>query len=435
MNLIVMPVLTNQAMTERCLRTLVVQDIGGVQVLAIDNGSTDGCASWLRTLRDPIITQRYARTRSLHVVWNEALRWAFEKMRLPYVLVVNNDVELSDITYRLLVDDGGPFVTGVGVDQYTVRTPEFLHGERHVKVSHFTRQGLSVRGVVHVGANYGYEVEHYLAMGAGRVLCFEPLQSACVEFHKRYGGDSRVDLYNCGLGANTQGVAELLVARGDGQGSSFLAELNEQERPVRTQLAGIRRLDEMKIDLAPYNTLVVDVQGMELEALVGMGSMLDAFELLNIECSREPIYAGGATAQEVIDYLSTRGFVQDSPIEDHNDIMFIRRGLKLRERRRPHPDFSCFLMREHVWRTVGPFDEDFWAFCGDNSYHLRMERAGIRAVSIDVPFYHVASGTLKSVDAEQRDRICKLADADRATFERKYGFSVTGPEYAAQFKR
>ncbi len=230
MNLIVIPVLVNQAMTERCIRTLVAQDIeGGVQVLAIDNGSTDGTGAWLRTLRDPIITQRYSRTRSLHVVWNEALRWAFEKMRLPHVLVVNNDVELTPETYRLLVADEGPFVTGVGVDR---------------------------RG------------QH----GTGK-------------------------------------------------------------------------------------------------------------------------------------------------------------------QRRPHPDFSCFLIRRECWERVGPFDEEFWAFYGDNSYHLRMERAGVQAVSLDVPFYHVASGTLKSVDFELREHICALAAQDKQKFIAKYGFTPTDPEYAAQFKR
>lgn len=101
--------------------------------------------------------------------------------------------------------------------------------------------------------------------------------------------------------------------------------------------------------------------------------------------------------------------------------------------RRPHPDFSCFLIRRECWERVGRFDESYWAFASDCAYHLRMHAMGIEAVSLPVPFFHESSGTLKYASNAMRDFICKKADEDRATFLRQHGFTVGSPEYYAKF--
>ena len=63
---------------------------------------------------------------------------------------------------------------------------------------------------------------------------------------------------------------------------------------------------------------------------------------------------------------------------------------------RPHPDFSCFLIRREVWQKVGGFDESMSLYASDADYHLRMHQAGIEAYTIGIPFFHYASGTLKN---------------------------------------
>lgn len=63
---------------------------------------------------------------------------------------------------------------------------------------------------------------------------------------------------------------------------------------------------------------------------------------------------------------------------------------------RPHPDFSCYLIRETVFQRVGPFDSEFYpAWFEDNDYHIRAARAGISLQCIDLPFYHYAAATMK----------------------------------------
>lgn len=116
MNVIIVPVCIGKEMTQQCIASCLAQDIGDVWLYIIDNASTDGTGEWLRTLgvRTTLVTHR--RPVGLHKVWNEALTLAFDSLRLPFALVVNNDVILRTDTYRLLRDDGALLVTGVGVD-------------------------------------------------------------------------------------------------------------------------------------------------------------------------------------------------------------------------------------------------------------------------------------------------------------------------------
>jgi len=233
MNYIIIPVSVGIGMTAACLESLVNQDIdGGVTLVVIDNGSHDGVGHYLRSLHD-IVLMSYAKPRSLNYVWNRSLRWVFESQAQDHVLVVNNDTVLHPATYRLLLADGGQFVTAVG-----------------------------------------------------------------------------------------------------------------QDRPV----------------------MLDDVDEAKLKS-------------------------------------------------------------------RPHPDFSCFMMRRAVWETVGMFDESFWVYSSDGDMHLRMHRMGIDAISLNVPFYHIASGTLKQTDDATREFICRKSDQDREMFIKKWGCAVGSPEYYSMFER
>jgi GT2 family glycosyltransferase len=105
-------------------------------------------------------------------------------------------------------------------------------------------------------------------------------------------------------------------------------------------------------------------------------------------------------------------------------------------RKRPHPDFSAYLIRRKCWDCVGPFDERFTgAYCEDTDYHIRMWKAGIVAEALALPFYHVGSGTIKSADPKQARAIEARADRNRALFKQKWGVDVGSKEYYALFKK
>lgn len=100
---------------------------------------------------------------------------------------------------------------------------------------------------------------------------------------------------------------------------------------------------------------------------------------------------------------------------------------------RPHPDFSCWLIRREAWEKVGCFDERMHLYASDADYHVQLHLAGISAYTIGLPFYHYASGTLKSAHPAERARIEAQADKDRDAFEQKWGCRIGTPEYCRMF--
>ncbi len=114
---VVMVVRNGLPMTKRALASIMAQDVP-VDVLVINNQSTDGSAPWLQS--KPISVIHTDEQWSLSKCWNVALRW-FWGRGYDRALVVNSDVELLISTARLLSAHGGPFVTCVSVN-----TPEQL---------------------------------------------------------------------------------------------------------------------------------------------------------------------------------------------------------------------------------------------------------------------------------------------------------------------
>jgi len=101
---------------------------------------------------------------------------------------------------------------------------------------------------------------------------------------------------------------------------------------------------------------------------------------------------------------------------------------------RPHPDFSCFLIRRQVTDRVGWFNEAYFpAYCEDSDYHIRLHRAGIKAVSVALPYLHHHGSTLRSANPQERAQIERGAAMNRARFRKAYGCEPGTPEYEALF--
>ena len=100
------------------------------------------------------------------------------------------------------------------------------------------------------------------------------------------------------------------------------------------------------------------------------------------------------------------------------------------DKKRPHPDYSCYLIRRECFDRVGEFDENFKrAFVEDGDYHTRMHKAGIQAECLELPFYHYGSATVKNCDLKERRAIQKQADLNRKYFASKWGFEMASPAY------
>jgi hypothetical protein len=99
------------------------------------------------------------------------------------------------------------------------------------------------------------------------------------------------------------------------------------------------------------------------------------------------------------------------------------------------PDFSCFLISQECHDHF-KFDENHIpAFAEDLTYHREVLLAGEgrRIFSVNVPYLHYASQTLKTMTAEQRQRTEQRIDASsRAYYQRVWGGPVNAERYAVK---
>lgn len=100
------------------------------------------------------------------------------------------------------------------------------------------------------------------------------------------------------------------------------------------------------------------------------------------------------------------------------------------------PDFSCFLITKEGHAKY-PFDEHFHpAYCEDLDYHRRMLLGGDgdRIFSVNLPFCHYASGTLKGMRDDDRQRTEEaISRGSRAYYRLKWGGDVNQEIYTRPF--
>lgn len=121
------------------------------------------------------------------------------------------------------------------------------------------------------------------------------------------------------------------------------------------------------------------------------------------------------------------GFVSGMTVEKESELKGIAQASK-------HPDFSCFLIRREVWEKVGEFNMRMVLYASDNDYHIRMNRKGVQALNLGIPFLHFRSSTLKYLPLKEADEVRKQADADREVFKGLYGCMPWEPAYDELFK-
>lgn len=193
-----------------------------------------------------------------------------------------------------------------------------------VKIGEFVRRyNVDITGVIHVGVNYGYELVWYERMGIKNILGFDPIKEQ-IEQARLLCPNAL--LFVCALG-NCNDTLPFDRVAGDGQGSSFMELVKPDECRIvlESNRVNVIRFDRIVgIDMHDYNCLVVDVEGMEYQVLMGFGVNLDAIDMINIELAEVPVYQGQTAARDVVDYLARRGFKQITPIDGHNDVLFVR---------------------------------------------------------------------------------------------------------------
>jgi len=182
----------------------------------------------------------------------------------------------------------------------------------------FARHNVEPVGVLHLGANTGQEAEAYHKQGVKRVIWIEAnpdLMPALKKYLEPYPLQRAI----CACVSDQTGTSVTFhIANNDGQSSSFLEfGTHAKEHPSVRYCSHIHmrtdRVDELfhllGISLEPRGWFLnVDIQGAELLALKGMGSLLWQFNWAYIEVNERELYKGCPLVGEIDAYLQTFGF-------------------------------------------------------------------------------------------------------------------------------
>lgn len=183
----------------------------------------------------------------------------------------------------------------------------------------FTKHRIRPPGVLHLGANSGQEAEAYHRNGVRQVIWVEALPEVCAKLRKHLVGyPGQVALLACVSDKDGE-LVNFNIASNEAQSSSMLEfGTHSKEHPTvkfvnKTNLFTIRvdtLLDRVgmaeKIQSGWF--LNVDLQGAELLALKGMGSLLSRFDHIYIEVNERELYKGCPLVGEIDEFLHLRGF-------------------------------------------------------------------------------------------------------------------------------
>lgn len=205
------------------------------------------------------------------------------------------------------------------------------------------RAGVAI--VLDVGANDGTFGRGLRGSGyAGKIVSFEPGSASYARLRSASMNDMCWDSHRLAIGAR-DGEAILHIA-GNSSSSSLLHMEDRHlaaapESAYRgTEVVKVARLDSLAgqawmDDAALY--LKIDVQGSEMDVLLGAEQCLKRTTLIEVELSVMPLYAGQSLYSDILAYLRGRGYelagvseVLVDPSSGHLlqfDAMFARRDL------------------------------------------------------------------------------------------------------------
>lgn len=172
---------------------------------------------------------------------------------------------------------------------------------------------IPISGIIHIGAHDCEELQTYHDHGVRNILWFDALRSK-IDAAKARG----LAAYHAVL-SNTDGETVTFNVTNNGQSSSILPlgthlQHHPQVHVVHTSEETTTRFDTLcekeNIKAEQYNFLNLDIQGAELKALHGFGSLLHTVDYIYTEVNQEEVYVGCALIADLDAYLATFGFVR-----------------------------------------------------------------------------------------------------------------------------
>ena len=173
---------------------------------------------------------------------------------------------------------------------------------------------LEITGVAHFGAHLGQEVRFYKLLNYSNIHLFEPQKEIYKLLKKSFSDDKDIQIYNIGLGSEDTSKELYLSPSNFGESASVLKptghlDYHPEIEFKNTEIIKIKPYDDF--ELKKVNYLNIDVQGYELDALIGSQNSLKKYvEYIHIEISRKEMYQDSVLKDELDNYLKNFGFIR-----------------------------------------------------------------------------------------------------------------------------
>ena len=166
-------------------------------------------------------------------------------------------------------------------------------------------------GVVHVGAHLAEESNAYEHHNWGPVIWVEAQPSLVEELKKKLNPATH-SIIEAAVW-NESGIELELHVASNSQSTSLLdfgSHLSSYPDITFTNSLKVttQRLEELLRDFECPNFINFDLQGVELQALEGLGEMIEKINFIFVEVNRKEVYIGCTLVSELDLFLSNLGF-------------------------------------------------------------------------------------------------------------------------------
>ncbi len=170
--------------------------------------------------------------------------------------------------------------------------------------------------ILDVGANTGQFARQMRDLGfRGKIVSFEPLDSACAVLKRNATDDPNWDVIQCALGEESSTMTINVSA--NSASSSLLdmhpahAKAAPEKHYIGTETISVRTLDSMFGDIhtAEHNVYMkIDTQGFEHKVIKGAEAAMAHIDTIQLEMSLVPLYDGGLQFCELDALLGEKGY-------------------------------------------------------------------------------------------------------------------------------
>lgn len=191
------------------------------------------------------------------------------------------------------------------------------HGE-DVVILMSELEEIQKKGIIHLGAHQGEEVETYLNVGFEKIFLVEANPELCELLKEKFKNEPSVQVANCAVSDKSGEFEFHIHASNNGVESSSLLPMKDLSRIVSSMHTkkSIKvpcytipdLMNQFNLAAQDFNVIVSDIQGSDYFALKGAGDMLSGFDAVIAEIQVIELYENSVTEEKMDQLLEEQGF-------------------------------------------------------------------------------------------------------------------------------